>query len=78
MNGTKRFPEHAELLKFLRAVTHYTPKRVTELLEQVAEGAQSAIDAALVLAAEHPDMRRFVESYVGSLNRGMTRSLLAK
>jgi serine/threonine-protein kinase HipA len=75
LNGSKRFPQRAELVKFIRGITAYGPTRVAELLDRVAQGVQSAIDAALELGKKESALRSFVEAYVVALNRGMTRSL---
>ena len=76
LNGTKRFPGRAELVKFIRGITAYRPARVAELLDRVAQGVQSAIDAALTMARDEKAMQPFADRYIAALNRGMTRCLL--
>jgi serine/threonine-protein kinase HipA len=75
LNGTKQFPERAALVKFIRAITGYRPARVAELLDRVAQGVQSAIDAARAMGREQMALRPFVELYTAALKRGMKRSL---
>jgi len=74
LNGSKRFPERAELLKFIRSIASVTPARAAALLEQAAQGVLKAVDAALAMGKEQSVTRRFIEAYVQALNRGIDRS----
>lgn len=73
MEGSKEFPDRARLLKFVRLVTGKSQKGAQELLEQVRQGVEVALQHARDYGRQHADAARFVERLTAVMKAGMVR-----
>ena len=73
LNGTKDYPDHAGLVKFLRGVTGQSEKSAAVVIEQAIAGARAAIAAAANYAERHKDAREFAEKMTAAISRGIAR-----
>lgn len=73
LDGSKEFPQRARLLKFVRLVTGKTERAANKLLDQVRDGARSALDLAAKYGKEHKGTSRFVDRLSGVMNAGLAR-----
>jgi serine/threonine-protein kinase HipA len=73
MEGSKEFPDRARLVKFVRLVTGKSQKGAQELLEQVRQGVEVALQHARNYGRQHADAARFVERLTAIMNTGMAR-----
>ena len=61
LGGTKEFPDHARLLRFVREVTGKSMQSGQRLLDQAAHGVTKALDEAADYGRRHTDAADFVE-----------------
>jgi serine/threonine-protein kinase HipA len=61
LSGSKAFPDHARLLKFVRQVTGKTAKAAQTLLDQAVVGIDVALKLAADYGRQHEDATGFVE-----------------
>ncbi len=61
LGGTKEFPDHARLLKFVREVTGKSIQSGQRLLDQAAHGVTKALAEAADYGRRHTDAAAFVE-----------------
>jgi serine/threonine-protein kinase HipA len=73
MDGSKRFPDRARLLRFIRKVTGQSPTAAGRLLDQVRAGAQATIDGAQRYAQENSGTGQFVQRLTAIVKQGMER-----
>ncbi len=73
LNGSKRFPDREQLLKFIRFVTKKTRRAAAELLDQVTHGVNTAIREARDYGNDHNDARAFSDRLVATMSRGLDR-----
>jgi serine/threonine-protein kinase HipA len=76
LHGTKQFPSRDVLLRFIRTVTAKSERGAVDLLDQAASGVNVAIKEAGKYGRKHPDARKFVETLVGVMRRGVERLLV--
>jgi serine/threonine-protein kinase HipA len=73
LDGSKEFPRHARLIKFVRHVTGKTQRAATRVLEQCRTGADTAIAQARKYGKRHKDAKPFVERLIGVIQAGIER-----
>jgi serine/threonine-protein kinase HipA len=73
MAGSKSFPDRARLLAFVRHATGKTTKAAQQLLEQVEEGVDAALQHAADYGHQHPDAASFVERISAAMREGLER-----
>jgi len=73
MSGSKKFPDRARLLSFVRQVTGMTQNPAQQLLDQAALGVEAAVKHATDFARRYPDTRAFVERLRAILDSGLER-----
>ena len=73
MDGDKRFPDRARLLKFIRQVTGRSERSATRLIEQVATGVNTALAHAAEYGKQYPDAGKFVERLTHVMRSGLDR-----
>ena len=73
LNGSKAFPDRAQLLRFIRATTARSERASSELLDRVAYGVSVAIEHATTYGETHPDAARFADRIIAMMKRGMDR-----
>lgn len=73
MSGTKEFPDHARLLKFVRRVTGKTDKAARRLLDQVSVGVDVALRHAADYGRRHADAAAFVARISDVMHAGLNR-----
>jgi serine/threonine-protein kinase HipA len=73
LDGSKRFPDREQLIRFIRLVTGKGKRSAIELLDQVAHGVTAAIREARAYGSDHREARGFAERLVGAMSRGLGR-----
>jgi serine/threonine-protein kinase HipA len=73
MQDSKEFPHRDGLIRFVRHVTGKTERAAASLLEQVREGADTAIAQAKKYGKKHKDAAPFVARLVGAIRAGIER-----
>lgn len=73
LDGSKAFPERARLLKFMRHVTGKTEKAANQLLDQVRDGVNTALNLVAQYGRDHRGTSRFVERITQVMNAGLAR-----
>ena len=73
LGGSKAFPDHARLLKFVREVTGKSAKSGQRLLDQAALGVNKALDETADYGRRHPHAAGFVERLSRVLRCGLER-----
>jgi serine/threonine-protein kinase HipA len=73
LDGTKRFPDKEQLIRFIRFVTGKGRRPAVELLGQVADGVNTAIREARRYGRDHTGARGFTERLIAALSRGLER-----
>jgi serine/threonine-protein kinase HipA len=73
LNGSKTFPERAQLIRFMRFVTSRTQRAVVELLDRVAYGVSVSIARAREYGMRHADARSFADRLIEAMTRGLRR-----
>ena len=73
MEGSKQFPDRARLVKFVRQVTGKSDKAARQLLDQVHQGANAALQHAAEYGQRHADAAAFVERIRAVINAGIAR-----
>lgn len=73
MDDSKRFPDRARLIKFVRFVTGKTERAANTLLEQVRVGVETALDRAADYGRQHKDAAQFLERMMQVMREGQAR-----
>lgn len=73
LGGTKEFPDHARLLKFVREITGKSAQSAQRLLDQARLGVNKALDEAADYGRRFKDTARFVDSLSRVLRSGLER-----
>lgn len=73
LDGSKQFPDRAQLIKFIRCVTGKSERAATQLLEPVVNGVNEAITRAKSYAREHRDAQPFADRLIAAMRRGLER-----
>jgi serine/threonine-protein kinase HipA len=73
MDESKQFPDRTRLVKFVRAVTGRSDKSARQLLDQVRQGVEAALQHAADYGNQHADAASFVERISSVMKAGMTR-----
>jgi len=73
MDGSKCFPDRAQLIRFVRSVTGGSKARAVALLEQVATGVEAALERTREYGQVHQDANEFVELLRRVLCAGLAR-----
>jgi serine/threonine-protein kinase HipA len=73
LDGSKRFPDREQMIRFIRLVTGKGKRAAIQLLDQVAQGVTAAIREAKAYGRDHRDARGFTERLVGAMSRGLGR-----
>lgn len=73
MDGSKRFPDRARLIKFVRLVTGKTEKAANKLIDQVAVGVDVALQHAAEYGQQHKGAGQFVERLSSVMREGLAR-----
>ncbi|HTY92552.1 MAG TPA: type II toxin-antitoxin system HipA family toxin [Steroidobacteraceae bacterium] len=73
LGESKEFPDRARLIRFVRQVTGKTLPLARALLEQVAEGVESALRHTADYRRRHPEASHFTERLSGVMHEGLQR-----
>lgn len=73
LDGSKRFPDREQLIRFIRLVTGKGKRSAIELLDRVAHGVTAAIQETKAYGSDHREARGFAERLVGAMSRGLGR-----
>lgn len=73
MDESKKFPDRARLVRFVRLVTGKSQKAAQELLEQVRQGVEAALQETDDYGRQHADAARFVERLTAVMKAGIAR-----
>jgi serine/threonine-protein kinase HipA len=73
LNGTKDYPDRAQLIRFIRHVTGQSERSAGRIIEQVIVGVGVAVAEIRRYLKRHPDAAQFAEKLTAIMKRGVAR-----